>query len=447
MQLDLKLSFRRKNDRRPPTFHTDRNGLTENYGDVTFIYGYWDRHFGCWIQDRLRGTIVECVPDWIFLDGTGQGRNPKALKTGKYPVRAAAQIASASDLAFFAYFQAVPHSLRRLVSSLGLHQWGALDGMRQNPSFGEFVDGLQACGQVNYLHACFALGRVIDQPRAVRKACGQSILATRRVAFLNQLNASIGFPESLSWTRQRLNVLYRLAKPLATIEELQRFLTVTSDAELLRYASHARQVSLPALEAFATINRLRPPGMPLPNVIAALSASDAEYMSDLLEYAFTEMGATALRRVFGMLGRLANEEDVFLWRLEIEEELEFTSLRSKPFPSPPIAGDDRLVPLTSGAALEQESRHMRNCLRSRTLNVLNGRSYYFHWSDREEATVEVSLHPEQGWGLTEALGRGNRPLSYRTREEIEDRVLQFLEPGSAKMDFEESPKVSFELVG
>jgi len=442
MQLDLKLPMRR-DGRQPRTFRTDRNGLIEDFGDVTFVYGYWDRHFGCWIHDRPAGTVMECIPDWVFLDGTGQGRSPEAQVSRKYPVRAKAHLNNAADLAFFAYFQAVPHAFRRLVSSLGVHQWLALDGVRQDSEFGEFVDILQAQGQINFLHVCFALSRAVDQTRQARTALIRTMRTDRRVDYLNNLNQGDSDSVHRSWTKQRLRLLYKLTKPLMTAEDITKFLALTSDDQVLGYASHAKQISLVGLELFEILKQLRPDGARLPNVIAALSASDEpEYLCDLIQYAAAELKPESMRRAFELLGNIETEEDVFLWRMDIEEALEFEALRSKSFPAPPFAGDSRLAPLTSGDELEHEARHMRNCLRSRALDVINGRSYFFHWKGKEEATVELSRDSTDIWGLTEALGRGNRPLSYCTREAIENHVLQYLEPVDHALDSVEIPKVS-----
>lgn len=436
MQLNLELPLRESAPRVKRIFRSDRNGLIEDFGDVAFIYGYWDRHFGCWIEDRVNACVVECVPDWEFLNAAGQGQSPKATAQHKR-TRPRPILNTDADVAFFAFFQSVPHHLRRLVHSLGPHQWLALDLINRELEFATFVDGLQAHNQINFLHACFGLANTVDLRRTVRQTFGDQLRHTSRVAFLNRLSDQSNAPGT-PWSEGRLRILYKLKSPLVTSNDVTVFLNLLEDKDLLQYASHATSISLLGLEAFATLWHGRPEGKRIANLVEAFSHfEDGEYLRDLLEHALTVLSAKGRKRLYDRLSSINCDDDIYLWRAEIEEELDFDMLRAQEFPDPPVPLEGPLAALTNGDELEQEARRMRNCLRSRVFDAVEGQSYFFHWKGQEEATVEVSRTGSGGWGLAEALGRGNRPLSYATREAIENCVNSQLDPQEKMYLFED----------
>ena len=428
MQLNLELPLRESAPRVRRFFRSDKNGLIEDFGDVAFIYGFWDRHFGCWIEDRVAACVVECVPDWEFLNAAGQGQSPKAAANPKRISRPRPLLSTEADVAFFAFFQSVPHHLRRLVHPLGPHQWLALDLINREPEFATFVDGLQAHDQMNFLHACFGLANIVDLRRNIRHSFGNQLRHMSRVALLNRLSGqsdAAGVP----WSEGRLRLLYKLTAPLTTSDDICVFLKLTEDEDLLHYASHAKAVSLYGLEAFSILWRHRPFGRRIANFVHAFSQfEDGEYLRDLLQHALAVLSEKGRKRLYSRLSSIACDEDLYLWRYEIEEELDFDMLRAQEFPAPPVPLDRPFAPITNGDDLEREARHMRNCLRSRVLDAVEGQSYFFHWKGQEEATVEVSRTEDGSWSLAEALGRGNRPLSYATRETIENLINGRLDP-------------------
>ena len=359
-----------------------------------------------------------------------------ALRSGRFPIRSKARLSTDADLAFFAYFQSVPQQLRRLVGPLGVYQWLTLDFIRHDADFAAFVDGLQANRQSNLLHLCFSLSRAVDQGRAARRACAAIVKAEKRVKLLNHLTATSRFCFNDPWDERRLRLLYKLNAPLITFDEIERFLRLTSLREIQDYAAHAKRLSLEGLELFDALVRIRPVKARLPNVLDAFSSiDDARGLLELVKDAARELKPKSLARIFDFLRRISTEDDVFSWMVDVIDELDFNTYGSRRFPDPPLLPDEFIAPLDSFDALVREARHMRNCLSTKAKEVVEGQTYFYHWRGPEEATLELTQHDNGHWGLTEALGRRNRALSYQTREAIENHVIRKLESRTPSLNF------------
>lgn len=424
MQFDLELSRQEEPDGR--TFYADRNGLVEQVGQVVLTYGYWDRHFGCWIRDCITGEVREIVPNWTVLNASGHGQDPASMPERKDILRRAVGRTPSGDLAFFSFFQSIPYSLRRLVSSFAQFQWGVLDCLRSDAQFAEFVDTLQQNKQSNFLLAALLLGAPKKCPRTRRKNLAHRLRTKKRVECLNELSVENGLPAA--WDSRRLKILYKLSEPLTSVHQVKTFLDIVSSPIVLTYAGHASTISLEGLKAFAALLRVFPSGFPVPNVIEAFSEFfDAEGITPLLDVVVSELPASMTTKVGQWLYGLRTEFDVFTWMAKIEEELYLHQVRSSQFPQPPLDSNQQLIALGTFDRLAHEARHMRNCVMSRALDVVKNEVYFYHWRGEEEATVELTRDDDGFWGLSEALGRNNAPISYATREAIERCVISRLE--------------------
>lgn len=369
---------------------------------------------------------MECVPDWIFLNDAGHGRDPQQSRPCNDGKRA--RLESDADLAFFSYFESIPKSIRSLIAPLGVHQWSALDCINQDPEFCEFVDALQGHNQINYLSACFSLADITRRKRLERNRFARDARSMPRVAFLKKLSEEAGLDAGI-WSGARLRLLYKLSQSLDTRDAVVNFLNATADPEIARCAAHVRRLSVEGLNAFGAIRAQWPGIKVLPRTLEVLSVSPvSELIPDWLEEMPAEVPTQNLQSAFNELRYVRDEDEVYLWMAHMDEERILSHYAGMPFPKPPISGDNRLVPLTSCSDVEREARRMRNCLRTHIGKVFRREAYFYHWSAMEEATVELSRGPDGTWGLTEALARGNRPLSYRERESIEEHVVGLLEP-------------------
>ena len=95
---------------------------------------------------------------------------------------------------------------------------------------------------------------------------------------------------------------------------------------------------------------------------------------------------------------------------------------NKPFPPPPIAGDEHLAPISSGADLAREGREMKNCVAEYAEGVIAGRYYFYRWLGSERATVRIISCQDGEWALNKCLGRENKMLTWDTERKIRDAV-------------------------
>lgn len=425
MQLKLELPIEETILRRGRTFQCEKSALIEDFGDIAFIYGHWDRYFGCWVNDRKTRAVQECVPDWVFLNETGQGGSPTRERSLKFPVQPRARLQTAADVAFFAYFQNVPHHIRSLVWSLSEHQWAALDCIYQDPASAEFIDLLLAQGQSNYLHACFALAHE-ESSRWERRKRAERIRSRPRCELLDDLTRKAGIDHYGSWTERRLRLLYKVDDPIISIEDITGFMRVTTEELVQDYASHTPTLSLAGLEVLQSLHHLGGNTGRLSNVLEILCRShETEVIRALFEHARREAVPLSGQRISGLLRSIRRAEDVALLKFELEDQLGFSSLLTGPLPTPPFAGDDLIVPLASGKDLDSEGRNMRNCVAGDIADVAEGLIYYYHWRHVEAATVQVRRTTE-GWVFGDALGYRNRSLPDELRQGIIEHVQQRL---------------------
>jgi hypothetical protein len=52
-------------------FLWERDVLVEQYGGRRYLYGRWDRRFGCWIADDDE-PLRPCYPSWKLVDARGR---------------------------------------------------------------------------------------------------------------------------------------------------------------------------------------------------------------------------------------------------------------------------------------------------------------------------------------------------------------------------------------
>lgn len=428
MQLGLELKAKRFYPNR--TFRSDKNALVEQLDGNEFIYGHWDRHFGCWIRDAKTGVVTECIPDWPFLDDAGHGRDPGVYKRSKYPARAAARRLTQADAAFFSYFNNIPHVLRRLVSPLGRFQWLALDIIHRDPQFAEFLDSLHAMRQLNYLYVAFSLAEEMKLSRHARHRFGVDLRSKKRATFLNDITQLTGIQHVGPWTEHRVKLLYRLGGWLLCIDDVRLFFELTSNSQTSLYASHAEGFTLAALQMFEALRRNCPRNLRLPNLLTIVS-DYWEFMliPEVIDNAAQSLPPQKLEQLYRRLAQVSCDGALCDWLDALGEELAFNAIRSQTFPKSPIPSAKNLIPIDTPEKLEAEARRMRNCLRTKASSIIEGEAYYFHWHGVEEATIEICRNGRGEWGLAEALGRANQPLSFRAREEIENYVIEQLEPG------------------
>lgn len=119
-------------------------------------------------------------------------------------------------------------------------------------------------------------------------------------------------------------------------------------------------------------------------------------------------------------------------------------------PPPAVPGSERLVPLTTRAAIRDAALRYRNCLRRQVHNAAGGWSVFFEWRGDPGAIVEIYRDPLFGWRFDQARLLGNKPVLEPLRGEIISELRRLgIHVGRADWELtealDESAKPGFKL--
>lgn len=93
--------------------------------------------------------------------------------------------------------------------------------------------------------------------------------------------------------------------------------------------------------------------------------------------------------------------------------------RAEIFPEPPILNLKKLNPLLTGHDMCRAAREYDNCLDARIANVIAGTRFYYEWTDKPTAIVEVSNDKPLGWRVSEIQARNNKRPPRSTVKKIQ----------------------------
>lgn len=429
-QLEFNLTPRAEHGRAaaPWKYRFTENALVEELYNRRFVYGVWENLFGCWIVDPVRQRTREIVPTWQPLNRNGIWRDQRDIR---FPVTHAHRGAVSprwryeANAAFAGYFSGIPQVARSLVASFEHFQWLGLDLIWKEDRFASFLDDELFNEREQFIFSCFTLSDATERSRTWRHEFVNKLMSEKRPGLLSRLS---GLPCS----KATIRALYKLG-PTPCSNDVYR--------GLINFINNH-----PSSKAFCHADRI-PPGVinvleELPrellqtNIINILLrdldfvAEDLVSVEERLEVSIEQLAGLfsiapknlkaamtdSLRRVQD-LDQLFNYLD--RWETRLIEVIEF--------PPPPVQGlGNRLVPLSSAAAIREESRQMQNCLTDLIPFVLQKRAYFFHWGDTIPATVMLENTPEDGWIFSSALGMENEPLPEQAEARLQSLVEQLV---------------------
>jgi hypothetical protein len=182
----------------PPNCAEDNNGplmpwqynftgvsLVEQIGDTHFVYGLWDKLYGCWEIDPLNNLTREFIPTWRMFDDSGiwlSQAETRNLDEICFSNTLASQWLFEADAAFAALFSEIPRQIRSLVAPMGKYQGIALDLIWQVPELAPFIDELFHNGIEQQFLSCLAFSNTELKSRAERKDLAMLILKTKNTS-------------------------------------------------------------------------------------------------------------------------------------------------------------------------------------------------------------------------------------------------------------------------
>jgi len=435
-QLELNLTPRKGHRSSPESWRYQfaKDALVEELGNTRYVYGLWHRLFGCWHVSMETSASREIIPTWEMLQSNGIWADPIEVRFPEDDVRAeqfSEKWRFEANVAFAGFFSGIPQRFRSVVGSLGCHQWLALDLIWQCPEFARFLDQELFEDSEQYVFACFALAKAQRLPRSGRRSFARSLMHRKRREFLSELSG-------IRCTRATLRVLNKLGSAPHPARVYRAVLKAMNNKSAAKSLSHVDELAPAAVQALVAL----PEMLLTPNVVQILrrEPSSAEILGELLckESGFPLLVLGVLldsaepewrRRTLGSLQRVRTFDNLLSW----SERWELRLTEAVSFPSPPIETSENLAPLSSAGAMRREALEMQNCLDAMVPGVLEGSTYFYHWSGGEPATVMLERDSGIGWRFQKALGFDNQPVGRRTdlyiRSLVQSRLPGSKEPG------------------
>ncbi len=390
---------------RRPRYQVRRDGLIEDFGEVRYVYGFWNRLFGCWRIDAATGRSREILPAHPVIAARGLS----AATTFIHPVlgsRPPMDVESRyrANAAFAGYFAEIPSRIRCIVAPMGPYQWAALDLIRLEPGFARFAEDALSRGQGHYLYACLALADLGNKGRGTRASLAAAIMGERRRDLLARLS---GRPASAALLR----ALARLPEGPCARQIYETLIALHGDPAKARALSHLPTIAPLHLDLLKTF----PAGLARSSFISFFaSLPDAAETADAFARLLDRLPETLRERALQGLVRINSVAGLSRWVSRWRQQAEMLS----PFPAPPFSGGGRLAPLRSPGALRREAQIMKNCLDQMTGEVLSGKAYFYRWKGETRANLMFARDRRGRWRLDTVLGPSNRPLDRQTHTRV-----------------------------
>ncbi len=413
LNIQLNRGFDRRATPLSSIYRTTRQGLQETIANSYFIYGRWDKLFGCWhIRKQISPfTQREILPDWPILIQPKERQNASRMSVlahqNPYPDRNVV-LGHRANYSFASFLNSIPSLIQDLCRPFDRMQWLALDICHQIPGFYRFIHEERRAGRTGYMAAVFAaLHNSGSCNRMERRETGLRIISAKRRDVLAE-----GFQQPISKSAVRL--IERLPENLS-FETVLQLLDALKDPDAAKAMRHAEQVTVDLIEALMCL----PAEFCHPNISMLVADGVSSSYLDHTIYQSVRFLTNKQRRIASSEFKKINSGTILTnWGHKWTKQGRLNT----PFPSPPLKSYLPLVPIASYSALKAEGRSMHNCVETFWQDVLDGHLFFYHWAGDEPASVSVVSTPDGHWQIQEALGFRNQSLTAKTQDQIQSHI-------------------------
>jgi hypothetical protein len=402
----------------PWLYRFERGTLLEEIGSRRFVYGLWDKLFGCWEIDTASHSSREIVPTWVPLNSKGVWRDNLEIRAerphhGDYKL--SPKWLYEANSAFAALLSSIPLRIRRIAAPCEHLQWLVLDMIWQVPDFAYFLDDEFYNNTQQYVFACLSLSNAILLPRDKRRQLASLIMTTKRPILLSHLSG-------IKCKRETTRLLNKLGPRPYRPAVYEQLLRLSNSDPFGKVFHHVREIEVSCLKIIAAL----PDGF-LTHTLARIVLENPEECEALLWFDDYEAGE-GFRAVVDMYPEISKD-----WQEKVRQSLTTVkSVNDLPswgerwayrlaeavnFPPPPFLSFRNLLPLSTPKAVRQEARTMQNCISRMIGRVLSRETYFYSWDCAEPATVMIE-QVDSRWKLSEAHGYRNRDLSPETLKQL-----------------------------
>ncbi|RFB04125.1 hypothetical protein [Parvularcula marina] len=198
-----------------------------------------------------------------------------------------------------------------------------------------------------------------------------------------------------------LKLVLKLSGELWRPASYRRLAALVEDEHAIEVLRRRKAISRRAIR---TLYRL-PPILRTEKVMSRLKRSqDVEELIFTLDVVRRIRPDMTEEDILRSLSQCKTEEEEDIMRRWVQHHYQHA-----PFPAPPWRGNEDLRPITSFAELKRLALEFDNCVRTYHLDVLDGTSYFYRYSEkgRPVATVEIVRLPGAGWSVGDIEGIKN----------------------------------------
>lgn len=337
--------------------------------------------------DRIAGKLEPPLPP---------GSHPVLLPEALRPVDLASLIREQARLRWIG---TIPTEVRHALRAFPKHQWHllrlvaacgapAMDLMRATPALGVAL-------------ACARRFRDIQRPlRSWRNLLGPGRSQAEAAGWL-------GFPD----TRSSVRLLVKANSSCFTASALLYLRDIARNPRLRKRASHLPRItrsciyllSSPALEPMVSQRLL--------HEIAEEQRSRAGYQLRDIQRMLAAIHPDG--RKIEPLQTLCQVQE---FHDALSEEMQFIKLADRPFPLPPVDGNDFIRPIGSPDDLAEESRQMHHCVASYLSDIIGGHVAIYRVQEPERATLSLRVGWDDGpvWVIDQLFLARNQQASSDT---------------------------------
>ena len=245
-------------------FEWTHDALIERCGNRTFIYGRWDRVFGCWqkLDDASRAftpswplvtiaglsavgsaeitTIEDEWGEWLLnafpFSPEDQVEHDTWMNDGFHGADLVRQNSDDARNLFDLYAALIPIETRRIAAAFGSWQWTILKVLREAPKFEDHLaKELRSVGP-GFVAACMALAGADQLDRTALTALATSLMLRKRSQIISDLLGSCTSRMAVSW-------LTKLEADSCSKGRCLELLGLLTDRRMAQTISHMRRLT------------------------------------------------------------------------------------------------------------------------------------------------------------------------------------------------------------
>ncbi len=319
-------------------------------------------------------------------------------------------------IVFLDWAETIPLAFRRAVGTLAgqnerMPQLLILRLMQQDVVFRDWVQQLAASEDGVYFRLVWELADIQSSPVPVQETWLLSLPGQKRHLLLGRL-LSMELTASQAKKCRKL-LLDNQAWGKATLKEFFKMTRQSDFQTLLQTADYIR------LGAFDYLRTL-PRWLWIGKLWEALSAFNDHAIERVLPPLILKAELKHRPQIARSFRQMSENGDLEARVMKLSDKL----AELLDFPLPPFAGNEQFIPIDSAKKLKAEGQQMRHCVAGFMSEVVEGESYFYHWTGDDHLPTRLTLQlkpfpKSTQWRLFEALGFEN--------EEIDDEEWRYLE--------------------